>query len=71
MNKEIIQKMTEHLIKLINVADMDMTISGSCYVEFNERGMRVINPSTLMMDKKTISEKLYGESPIKPRKPKK
>lgn len=49
MNKKMINKMINHLTRLINVAEEDEKIYGSCFVEFGDRSLQVLKePGTLL-----------------------
>lgn len=52
MNKELVNKMINHLTHLFSVADTDELMYGTSYVEFTDRGIRVIEPQNIVESKK-------------------
>ena len=52
MEEDLLTKMLEHTMKLYAKTDEDKTIFGNSFIEFGEREMRVINPTTIKMETK-------------------
>ena len=49
MEDTITKKIIEHALKMCIIAERDQTILGDCYLQFNERGMTVIDPKNVTL----------------------
>lgn len=54
MEKELINKLINHITHLINVANTDEKIYGNSYFEFTDRTIRVIEPKNIELSKNKI-----------------
>ncbi|HUS49176.1 MAG TPA: hypothetical protein VMZ91_03375 [Candidatus Paceibacterota bacterium] len=49
--KDLYKKLFNHLYKLIGKGKLDQSISGNQFWQFNERGIKVLNPTEVILKK--------------------
>jgi len=60
-NKELFKKMIKKAGELWEIAENDRKIYGDCYVEFSERGIKIIDPKDLIIKLDTDDPKKIKE----------
>ena len=57
-NMKLLKRLIEKAWEMYSIAEDDEKIYGDCYVEFEERGMRIINPTDLIIKVDATKKKI-------------
>ncbi len=57
-NQELLEKLLNKTIEMYFIAEKDRDIYGNSYVEFKERGMKIINPNDLIIKINTTKKQI-------------